>query len=96
MSKVIQKWLNKQPLVVVGYFDKVKGVNLTQLLGFWLDTYQDPDGDTLADYYPDVADHFQVRFVAEYDESKTIKDILTEFEGCPHVKAWCFGYEVKP
>lgn len=78
----VQKFLDTLPLVVVGYFDDVQGVNLQYLLALHLDA-------DLEDY--PACDHFQVRIITHSDDNRRLVDILKEFQRCPHIKAWVFG-----
>lgn len=78
----LKEFLDTKPLVVTGYFDDVQGVNLHYLLALHL------DGD-LSDY--PACDHFQVRIINHCDDNRRLGDILKDFRGCPHIKAWVFG-----
>lgn len=88
----VQEWLNKQQLVVVGYADPVKGINFIHLLACWLDCHL--DGKSFEDYYPHAADSFQIR-VLNGEDAPLLQEILPEFDGCFHIKVWCFGEEME-
>ncbi|WP_341531819.1 hypothetical protein WKK05_38085 (plasmid) [Nostoc sp. UHCC 0302] len=82
----VKRWIQKQPLVIAGYFDDVKGVNLVHLIGLWL------DGD-FAEYYPYAADHFQILVVDE-DDDRSLKKLLKDFRYCHYLKIWVRGEEI--
>lgn len=87
----VYKWLDKQPLVVVGYFDDVRGINFIHLIALWLDTVNKEEFD---EYYPYAADHFQIRVAGGIEDPRTLQDFLPEFKGCYHIKVWCYGDEI--
>lgn len=86
-----QKWLSSQGLVIVGYWDKVAGVNLLHLVALWRETQL--NGETLSEQYPDAAEYFQIRVMTSGARAH-LRDILPEFDGCPHIKIWCMGDEI--
>jgi hypothetical protein len=69
----------------------VAGVNLFHLVTLWREAQL--DGEVLEDAYPYAAEHFQIKMVSS-GENKYIRDILPDFEGCPHIKIWCMGAEM--
>ncbi len=85
-QKIVQKWLDKHSVVIAGYFDDVKAVDLIQLIRFWL------DGD-FAKYYPYAADHFQILVTPEQD-SRQLPELLRDFKYCCHLRVWIHGEEV--
>lgn len=85
-------WLEKQPLVVVGYFDDCKGINFIHLIAMYLDCGQSMS--ELAEYHPYLADYFQIRVISGREEDpRTLNDVLPEFIGQYHLQVYCFGEE---
>lgn len=76
-------------MVVIGYFDTPKAVNLDFLLLQWIE-----NGESL-DCYPYADDNTQVR-VIEHDHliasnPDCIYVALRGFEDCAHIKVWLGG-----
>lgn len=86
-----QRWLDKTPLVVAGYRDPVREVNLFYLVHLWYDCYL--DGHLFSREYPYAADYFQI----EVDNSEItepspgFKGLLSKFNGFYHLNCWYYG-----
>lgn len=88
----VDKWLEKQPFVVVGYFDNVRGINFPHLIALWLDAAMNKD--EFAHLYPYAADHFNIQAGGGIEDPRTLEDFLLSFKGCYHIKVWCYGTEI--
>lgn len=88
----VWRWLENKHLVVAGYFDDVKGINLLHLIQCWLEARE--DGQPMEEHYPHAADHFQIRVIENIEDPRTLSDVLPDFEGCSHIKVWCLGDEI--
>jgi hypothetical protein len=84
--ELTRKWLKKMPLVVTGYRDPVRGVNLFHLLHLWRECWL--DGDAFSEVYPYAADHFQVKVA---DKETTLGTLLPKFKHCHYLQCWYNG-----
>lgn len=91
MKEYVYSWLKKQELVVVGYCSTTKGVNFFALIAFWLDCGRSMS--ELENFYPYVAQDLQIK-VSSANDSQMLADILKDFDGCRHLKAWSYGDEI--
>lgn len=85
-QKILQKWLDEHSIVIAGYFDEVKAVDLIRLIQLWLE-------GGFAEYYPYAADHFQISVISEED-NRQLPELLSNFKYCYHLRVWIHGKEV--
>jgi hypothetical protein len=61
IRRIIQSFLEENPVVVAAYYDKVKAVNLEHLIALWLDcskgVSRQDDYLRFQDEYPHAADY---------------------------------------
>jgi hypothetical protein len=92
-SKSLRNWLDSKSVVVAGYFDDVKGVNLSYLLESWVETMH--LNDAFACDHPYAADYFQVAVVDKDDprleQPGILLKVLNDFRHCRHLKVWSGG-----
>jgi hypothetical protein len=93
-NEAFRSWLESKSVVAIGYFDKVKRVNLDYLLANWIDVTQEY-GESFSDHYPYAADHLQVTIVEKDDprleEPGIMFQVLEDFRYCHHIKVWSDG-----
>jgi hypothetical protein len=86
-------YLTSKAVVAIGYYDKVKQINLNSLMATWIDTRE--DGNSFSDKYPYAADHIQVEIV-DYDDPRNeqggiLYQVADNFRNCQHLKIWVQG-----
>ncbi len=94
LSKALRSWLANKSVVIAGYCDEVKFVNLDYLLATWIDTTEE-NMENFGDNYPCAADYFQVSVVEKNDprleEPGILLRVLNDFRHFPHLKVWSDG-----
>lgn len=86
-----KKFIDNHELVLIGYEDTARGVNLVSLLECWIDS-QEQD---FALVYPFAADHVEILTVKKAPLKPNIfRNDIVRFAQFPHSKGWMAGHEI--